>query len=102
MSHVHIFIFVHPKPGMSEPAFFRYWKEVHALHYGEEIPEVKRYLIDCRAPFGQEPADPLWSGAAEVWLESAAAVLDFIRSKEYINGAESMNRIFWPSGACRR
>ena len=82
----HLFIFVVPKPGMSETEFFRYWKDVHAVRYGQKIPQVMRYLIDCRLPVEQS-ADPPWSGAAEVWLEDDAAVLDFISSKEYVEGA---------------
>jgi uncharacterized protein (TIGR02118 family) len=89
LSQIHLFIFVRPKPGMSESEFFRYWKEVHAVRYGQKIPQAKRYMIDCRERFGAEPSDPLWSGAAEVWLDSEAAILDFISSKEYIEGSRA-------------
>lgn len=84
---VHVFIFVHPKPGMNETEFFRYWKEVHAARYGRKIPQVKRYLIDYRLPLDPQSANPLGSGAAEVWLENEAALQDFFSSKEYIEGA---------------
>ena len=56
---IHQLIFAHPKPGMSESDFQRYWKEVHAVQYASKIPQIKKYMIDCRIPFGPEPADPL-------------------------------------------
>ncbi|HET6518434.1 MAG TPA: EthD domain-containing protein [Geminicoccaceae bacterium] len=84
---IHKLIFVHPKPGMGERDFFDYWKNVHAVEFGSKIPQVKGYLIDTRVPFGPEPDDPLFSGVAEVWLESEAEELAFLQSKEYVEGA---------------
>ena len=84
---IHKYIFVAPKPGMSEPDFFRYWKEVHAERYGKKIKQARGYVIDSRIPFGPEPAEPLFSGAAEVWLDSEADAMEFIQSREYIDGS---------------
>lgn len=84
---IHKYIFVAPKPQMSEPEFFRYWKDVHAEQYGRKIKQARGYVIDSRIPFGPENGEPLFSGAAEVWLDDEAAGLEFIQSKEYIEGS---------------
>jgi hypothetical protein len=67
---IHQLIFAHPKPGMSEKEFQDYWINVHAVKYAKKIPQIKRYLIDARIPFGLEPKAPLFSGFAENWLEN--------------------------------
>jgi uncharacterized protein (TIGR02118 family) len=72
---------------MSEEEFFDYWKNVHAVKYGAKIPQVKGYLICARQSFGPEEADPLFHGAAEVWIENEADELAFARSKEYLEGS---------------
>jgi uncharacterized protein (TIGR02118 family) len=84
---IHQLIFAHPKPGMSETAFQRYWLEVHAVQYASKIPQIRRYLIDTRIPFGPEPADPLFSGVAEIWLENEQEQLASLQSKEFLEGA---------------
>jgi uncharacterized protein (TIGR02118 family) len=84
---IHQLIFAHPKPGMSEADFQRYWKEVHAVKYASKIPQIKKYMIDCRIPFGPEPADPLWSGVAEIFLENEHEQLASLQSKEFLEGA---------------
>jgi uncharacterized protein (TIGR02118 family) len=97
---IHQLIFAHPKPGMSEKDFQRYWKEVHAVKYASKIPQIKKYLIDCRIPFGPEPADPLWSGVAEIWLENEQEQLASLQTKEFLEGArldEPKWAAFWRS-----
>ena len=84
---IHQFIFAHPKPGMSEQDFQDYWKNVHAIEYASKIPQIKRYMIDSRIPFGPEPTDPLWSGVAEIWLENEKEQLASIQSREFLEGA---------------
>lgn len=84
---IHQLIFAHPKPGMSEADFQRYWVEVHAVKYASKIPQIKRYLIDTRVPCGPEPEDPLFSGVAEIWLENEAEQLASLQSKEFLEGA---------------
>jgi uncharacterized protein (TIGR02118 family) len=84
---IHQLIFAHPRPGMSEQEFQRYWVEVHAVRYASKIPQIKRYLIDTRIPFGPEPDDPLFSGIAEIWLENEEDQLASLQSKEFLEGA---------------
>lgn len=84
---IHQLIFAHPKPGMSEQDFQNYWVNVHAVKYASKIPQIKRYLVDTRIPFGQEPQDPLFSGVAEIWLENEEEELASLQSKEFLEGA---------------
>ncbi|GAB1540811.1 hypothetical protein NUACC21_34800 [Scytonema sp. NUACC21] len=87
MTMIHQLIFAHPKPGMSEKEFQDYWKNVHAINYASKIPQIKRYMIDSRIPFGPEPQDPLWSGVAEIWLENEEEQLASLQTKEFLDGA---------------
>ncbi len=84
---IHQLIFAHPKPGMSEEDFQRYWVEVHAVQYASKIPQIKRYLIDTRIPFGPEPEDPLFSGVAEIWFKNEEEQLASLQTKEFLEGA---------------
>ena len=84
---IHQLIFAHPKPGMSEQEFQDYWVNVHAVKYASKIPQIRRYLIDLRIPFGVEPKDPLFSGVAEIWLENEEEQIASLESKEFLEGA---------------
>jgi len=84
---IHQLIFAHPKPGMSEKDFQDYWKNVHAINYASKIPQINRYLIASRIPFGPEPEDPLWSGVAEIWLANEEEQLASLQSKEFLECA---------------
>ena len=84
---IHQLIFAHPKPGMSEQAFQDYWLNVHAVKYASKIPQIRRYMVDTRLPCGPEPADPLWSGVAEIWLENEEEQLASLQSPEFLEGA---------------
>lgn len=84
---IHQLIFAHPKPGMSEEEFQNYWVNFHAVYYASNIPQIQRYLIDTRIPFGEKPEDPLFSGVAEIWLENEAEQLASLQSKEFLAGA---------------
>ena len=84
---IHQLIFAHPKPGMSEQEFQDYWVDVHAVQYASKIPQIKKYLIDTRIPFGPEPDDPLWSGIAEIWLENDEDQLASLQTPEFLEGA---------------
>jgi len=84
---IHQLIFAHPKPGMSEADFQRYWVEEHAVKYASRIPQIKRYLVDTRIPFGPEPEDPLFGGIAEIWLQNETDQLASLQSKEFLEGA---------------
>ncbi|QMS86174.1 EthD domain-containing protein (plasmid) [Nostoc edaphicum CCNP1411] len=91
---IHQFIFAHAKPGMSEKEFQDYWINVHAVNYASKIPQIKRYMIDSRIPFGPEPADPLWQGVAEIWLRNDEEQLASLQSKEFLEGAR-LNEPEW-------
>ncbi|MGW3286166.1 EthD domain-containing protein [Streptomyces sp. NPDC001002] len=84
---IHQLIFAHPKPGMTEQEFQDYWVNVHAVQYASKIPQIKRYLVDTRVPFGPEPEDPLWSGIAEIWLENDEDQLASLQTPEFLEGA---------------
>lgn len=84
---IHQLIFAHPKPGMSEREFQDYWLNVHAVKYACKIPQIKRYLLDMRIPFGEEPKDPLFSGVAEIWLENEQEQLASLQTPEFLAGA---------------
>ncbi len=84
---IHQLIFAHPKPGMSEKDFQDYWINIHAANYASKIPQIKKYLIDSRIPFGSEPEDPLFSGVAEIWLENEVEQIASLQSQEFLEGA---------------
>jgi uncharacterized protein (TIGR02118 family) len=84
---IHQIILAHPKPGMSEEEFQRYWVQEHAVRYAVKIPQIKRYCVDTRIPRPGDPADPLWSGVAEIWLENEEEQLASLQSPEFLEGA---------------
>jgi len=84
---IHQLIFAHPKPGMSEKEFQDYWVNVHAVKFASKIPQIKKYLIDTRIPFGEEPADPRFSGVAEIWLNNEEEQLASLQTPEFLQGA---------------
>ncbi|ACK73070.1 Ethyl tert-butyl ether degradation EthD [Gloeothece citriformis PCC 7424] len=85
---IHQLIFAHPRPGMSEKDFQDYWLNIHAVQYASKIPQIKRYMIDLRIPFGPEPEDPLFSGVAEIWIPPEEQIAS-LQSPEFINGARA-------------
>ena len=84
---IHQLIFAHPKPGMSEEQFQRYWLDVHAVQYASKIPQIRKYLIDTRVPVGPQADRPLWSGVAEIWLANEQEQLASLQTDEFLNGA---------------
>ncbi|MFI8461625.1 EthD family reductase [Kitasatospora sp. NPDC085464] len=84
---IHQIILAHPKPGMSEREFQRYWIEEHAVRYAAKIPQIKRYCVDTRVPRPGDEEDPLWSGVAEIWLENEQEQLASLQSPEFLEGA---------------
>lgn len=84
---IHQLIFAHPKPGWTEERFQRYWLEEHAVRYASKIPQIRRYLIDTRIPLPDDPADPLWSGVAEIWLANDEEQLASLQTPEFLDGA---------------
>ncbi|MEU8517028.1 EthD family reductase [Kitasatospora sp. NPDC048722] len=84
---IHQIILAHPKPGMSEQNFQRYWVEQHAVRYAARIPQIRRYCVDTRVPRPDDPEDPLWSGVAEIWLENQQEQLASLQTPEFLDGA---------------
>lgn len=84
---IHQLIFAHPRPGMSEHEFQRYWVEEHAVRFASKIPQFKRYCVDTRLPFPPEETDPLWSGVAEIWLENEEEQLASLQCAAFLEGA---------------
>jgi len=84
---IHQFIFAYPRPGMTEAEFQEYWVKVHAVRYASRIPQIRKYLVDTRIPLPGETADPLWCGAAEIWLQDEKEQLESLQSEEFLQGA---------------
>lgn len=84
---IHQLIFAAPKPGMTEAEFQRYWLDVHAVRYASRIPQIRKYLIDTRIPFGNDSTEPLWSGVAEIWLRNEEEQLASLQTEEFLQGA---------------
>ncbi|MFC4029883.1 EthD family reductase [Streptomyces polygonati] len=97
---IHQLIFAHPRPGMTEQEFQRYWVEEHAVRYASKIPQIKRYAVDTRVARPGDTGDPLWSGAAEIWLENEEEQLASLQTPEFLEGArldEPRWAAFWRS-----
>lgn len=86
---IHQLIFAAPKPGMTEQDFQRYWTDVHAARYASRIPQIRRYLLDLRVPFGDEREAPKWGGVAEIWLADEQEQLASLQSPEFLEGARA-------------
>jgi uncharacterized protein (TIGR02118 family) len=84
---IHQMIFASPKPGMSEEEFHRYWLDVHAVRYASKIPQIRKYMVDTRIPFGPSHEEPLWSGVAEIWLANEEEQLASLQTDEFLQGA---------------
>jgi uncharacterized protein (TIGR02118 family) len=84
---IHQMIFAYPRPGMSEEEFQRYWLRVHAVQYASKIPQIRRYKVDTRIPFGPGPDEPLWCGVAEIWLANEQEQLASLQTEEFLQGA---------------
>ncbi|MGH3912504.1 MAG: EthD domain-containing protein [Pseudonocardiaceae bacterium] len=72
---------------MSEQQFQRYWIDVHAVQYASKIPQIRKYMLDFRVPFGPESQDPPWSGVAEIWLRNDQEQLESLQTPEFLEGA---------------
>lgn len=84
---IHQQIFACPKPGMTEEEFQRYWVEVHAVEYASKIPQIRRYMVCTRVPWGEDQGVLPFGGVAEIWLENEQEQLDSLQSPEFLEGA---------------
>lgn len=85
---IHQMIFAAPKPGMTEQEFCDYWLDVHAVKFASKIPQIRKYKIDTRVPFGDGDGPP-WKGVAEIWLENAEEELASLQTPEFLEGARA-------------
>lgn len=95
---IHQLIFACAKPGITEKEFQDYWLNVHAVKYACKIPQIKKYKIDRRIPFGPEPEELLCQGVAEIWLPNEEEQLASLQTKEFVEGAradETKWAAFW-------
>jgi uncharacterized protein (TIGR02118 family) len=88
---IHVHYFITRKPGIGEPEFHRYWREIHGP-IAAKIPQLRRYVQSHRiaAPNTNSPYD----GAAEVMVSSLDAFAALRRSPEYLEGALADERNF--------
>jgi uncharacterized protein (TIGR02118 family) len=83
---IHQLVFAHPRLGMTDKEFGDYWVHEHAARYLSRIPQIRRLVVTTKLPFGPEPADPPWSGVAEIWTDDDSEQLAAWQSREYIEG----------------
>lgn len=72
---------------MTETEFHRYWVDEYAVRYASRIPQIRRYLIDTRVPFGDEDQEPKWGGVAEIWLANEQDRIASLQTPEFLDGA---------------
>jgi hypothetical protein len=82
---IHQLVFAHPRLGMTDKEFGDYWVHEHS-RYVAELPQVRRFVVGTKLPFGPEPADPPWAGVAEVWLDTEADQTAMLASRAYLDG----------------
>lgn len=78
-------VFAHPRLGMTDKEFADYWVHEHS-RYVSRLPQVRRFVVGTRLPFGPEPADPPWAGVAELWVDGEAEQAEMRQSREYLDG----------------
>lgn len=78
-----------PKPGLSDEAFHRHWREVHAP-LALRIREIRRYVQSHRKPLAVPGFDNVrYGGVAEVWFDDLAGLHALPGIPEYIAGAQA-------------
>lgn len=83
---IHQMIFAAPRPGMTADDFAGYWLDVHAVKFASKIPQIRKYKIDTRVPYGTGDGPP-WQGVGEIWLENEEDQLASIQTPEFLEGA---------------
>ncbi|MEY9944511.1 EthD domain-containing protein [Kitasatospora sp. GAS1066B] len=99
---IHQFILAAPKPGMTAQEFQDYWVNVHAVKFASKIPQIRKYLIDCRIPFAGDLGTPALphQGIAEIWLANGEEQVASLQTEEFLQGArldEPNWAAFWQS-----
>jgi uncharacterized protein (TIGR02118 family) len=74
------------KAGLSDEAFFRYWRDVHGP-IGAEIPGLRRLVQSHRVSIPGDIA-PSFDGVAELWFDDADALLRARNSEAWRRSTE--------------
>jgi uncharacterized protein (TIGR02118 family) len=75
------------KPGMTDEAFFQYWKHVHGP-IGARIPGLRRLVQSHRLNVAGDARLADYDGMAELWFDDASALLQARQSPEWRAAAE--------------
>jgi len=75
------------KPGMTDEAFFHYWKHVHGP-IGVRIPGLRRLVQSHRLNVSGDARLADYDGMAELWFDDLSALLQARQSPEWRASAE--------------
>jgi uncharacterized protein (TIGR02118 family) len=70
------------KPGLSDEAFFRYWKDVHGP-IGAHIPHLRKLVQSHRCALPGDKHHPDFDGMAELWFDDIDALVAARNSPEW-------------------
>ncbi len=70
------------KPGMSDEAFFRYWREIHGP-LGSRIPGLRKLVQSRRISGGEDERKADFDGVAELWFDDVDSLLRARQSPEW-------------------
>ena len=70
------------KPGLSDQAFFSYWKDVHGA-IGARIPGLRRLIQSRRLTIPGDKYQSDYDGMAELWFDDIEALLKARQSPEW-------------------
>src|SRR5215470_1082151 len=70
------------KPGLTDEAFFSYWKDVHGA-IGGRIPGLRKLVQSRRLNIPGDKYQPDYDGMAELWFDDVDALLRARQSPEW-------------------
>src|SRR5215471_16829458 len=70
------------KPGLTDEAFFSYWKDVHGA-IGARIPGLRRLVQSRRVNAPGDKYRPDFDGMAELWFDDIESLLRARQSAEW-------------------
>ena len=70
------------KPGLTDQAFFSYWKDVHGV-IGARIPGLRKLVQSRRLAVPGDKYQPDYDGMAELWFDDLEALLKARQSPEW-------------------
>jgi uncharacterized protein (TIGR02118 family) len=73
---------IRKKPGLSDEAFFRYWRDVHGP-IGARIPGLRKLVQSHGVGVPGDAREPDFGGVAELWFDSIDALLAARQSPEW-------------------